>query len=227
MSGLEKLTIAPAFLNSETRDEGRAMQIKTIACTNLKDLNFSCPIPRGLISTIARHCPHLTKCYFTEDDNLDDEDLRQLSLSCPNLQQIRLQHAKTITRLEYFAAFQQLEILELFYLVGKFIDKPLLLKLVNSCPKLKQITVSDWNTLSRRPPGERDFEETAPEDLFAAAAELPSYFEPKISKGHMWTPDGLTEYAIRVDRLREDIAQFQQLTKRFGGSLVRSFFSKY
>jgi hypothetical protein len=222
MPGLEHLKILAAIY-SMIHDEARAMQITTIACTNLKDLTLSCPIPSGLLSTIARHCPHLTKCYI-EDDAIDDEDLRQLSLSCPNLQQIRLRNAKTIKRLDYFATFQHLEVLELYYLAGKFIDKPLLLQLLDSCPKLKQITVSDWNISSIRRPGGREFEETAPKNLFAAATELPSYFEPKISKGQLWTPDGLIDYAVRIDRLREDISQFQQLTKRLGMRLVRDFF---
>jgi len=119
-----------------------------------------------------------------------------------------------------------LEVLKLFYPAGRFIDKPLLLKLVDSCPKLAQITVTDnLNTAIGRRKWEREFEETAPEDLFSAAAELPSYFEPKINNGESWgAPDGLIEYAVRIDRLRKDISQFQQLAKRLGGSLVRSSF---
>jgi len=224
MPGLEKLMICPARSDEETRVEGRAMQVTTIACENLKDLSLCCPIPRGLVSTIARHCPRLTKCYFTEDETIDDEDLLQLSLSCPNLHDVRLRYARTITHLEYFAAFQQLEVLELFYHTSKFIDKPLLLKLVDSCPKLKRITVSDWDRSQIRRLWGTEFEDAEPKDLFAAAAELPSYFVPKISKGEMWTPDGLIEYAIRIDWLREDISQFRQLTMRFGGRLVRGAF---
>jgi F-box-like len=222
MPGLEKLMILLGFADAEARAEVRAAQITTIACEKLKDLHLSSPVPKGLISTIARHCPQLTRFSFSEDD-INDEDLRQLSLSCPNIEQIRLHQAKTITSLEYFATFQRLEILELYYPTAKFIDKPLLLKLVDSCPKLQQIRVSDWNS-SRRRVEDIFFEITAPEDLFAAAAELPSYFVPKISKGQEWTPDGLVEYAVRIDMLREDISQYQQLTKRFGMALVSNFF---
>jgi len=57
MSGLEKLTI---LLSSETRHDGRTMHITTIASTDLKYLHISGPMPRGLISTIVKHCPHLT-----------------------------------------------------------------------------------------------------------------------------------------------------------------------
>jgi hypothetical protein len=105
-------------------------------------------------------------------------------------------------------------------------DKPFLLKLVDSCPKLPQIRVSDWNS-GRRRPEDISFEVTAPEDLFAAAAELPSYFVPKISKGERWRSDGLVEYSVRLDMLREDMSQFQQLTKRFGMALVRACFGKH
>jgi hypothetical protein len=59
--------------------------------------------------------------------------------------------------------------------------------------------VSDW-TSGRRRPWARDFEETAPEDLFAAAAELPSYLELKILKGETSTPYVLMEYAVQIDR---------------------------
>jgi hypothetical protein len=223
MPGLEKLVLCLAFADEQSRIEGRAMQVTTIGCKNLKDISLSRAIPRGLVSTIARHCPHLTHCHFDEADTIDDEDLRQLSLSCPNLRHVRLQQAKSITNLQYFTTFPQLEVLELFYLTGKFIDKRLLLNLVDSCPKLQQIKVSDWIS-GRRRVETIGFEITAPEDLFAAAAELPSYFVPKINKDQQWIPDGLQEYAVRIDRLREDVSQYKQLTKRFGMALVRSFF---
>ena len=146
MPVLEKLLFSHVVSTSETRAEGRAMQITTIASTNLKHLELYCTIPIGLVSTIAKHCRRLTLltiCDFAEADNVDDEDLRQLSVSCPNLQKIRFQSAKHITSLEYFAAFHHLEVLKLFYPAGKFIDKSLLLKLVESCPKLAQIIVTD------------------------------------------------------------------------------------
>ena len=145
MSGFEKLVISHVF-TPETRDEGRAMQVTTIACKNLKHLSLGFAMSTGVVSTIARQCPRLTKCYFWDDEIIDDEDLCQRSLSCPNLQQIRLQCTKYIMHLEYLTTVQHLEDLPLFFLTDKFIDKPLLLKFVESCPKLKQITVSDWKT---------------------------------------------------------------------------------
>lgn len=224
MPGLQKLTLSLAFLEEWSLNEGRAMQVTTVACTKLTDLYISRPIPRGLVSTIAKHCPYLTHIHCSEEEMIDHEDLRQLSRSCPKLQHIRLRQAKNITNLQYLAALSELEVLDLFYLPGKFIDKVLLLNLVHACPKLQQIKVSDWT----RPPAiAREFEDAPAEELFAAAAELPSYFVPKINKGEQWSSDGLVEYAVRLDMLREDMSQFQQLTKRFGMALVRAFLGKY
>jgi len=78
MSGFEKLVISHVF-TPETRDEGRAMQVTTIACKNLKHLSLGFAMSTGVISTIARQCPRLTKCYFWDDEIIDDEDLCQRS----------------------------------------------------------------------------------------------------------------------------------------------------
>ena len=201
MPRLERLHIFNAFPQHDMHEQ-RTMQITTVACKNLKDITLSIPIPRGLVSTIARHCPHLTKCCFS-DNTVDDEDLYQLSLSCPSLQQIRFPCAENITRLDYFAAFHQLEILRLYYSAGKFINKPLLLNLAGSCLKLNRFSVGDWRSHGLHVQ-KTYFEAAAPEDLFAAAAELPTYFEWKIRT---------SEYAVRIDRLRRDISQLKELTE--------------
>ena len=199
MPRLEKLRISD--FSQHDMHEQRTIPITTIACKNLKDITLSFPIPRGLVSTIARHCPHLTKCSISANA-IDDEDLHQLSLSCPNLQQIRFRCAENITRLEYFATFHQLEILQLYYSAGKYISQSLLLNLVDSCLKLNQFSLSDWRSRGLHV-GKTYFEAAAPKDLFGAAAELLSYFEPKIRA---------SEYIVRIDRLREDISQFKGLT---------------
>ena len=212
MPALEDLELT-LYTTCGEREAMQNNQITTVACANLKTLSLSCPIPRGLISTIATHCQQLTKV-FVSVDNIEDEDLHQLSLSCPNLREIYLRKTKLVTRLDYFSAFQHLEVLEVYYLAAKFIDRPLVVKLVNSCPKLNQIKVSDNQTpLARRTRGQTEFEETPLEELFPTFAEPRSYFEPKISKGHESHRDGLIEYAIRIDRLREDLSQPQHLTK--------------
>lgn len=208
MPSLEKLKIRSLFPQHDTH-EGRTMSITTIACKNLKDIYLSFSMPHGLVSTIARHCPHLTKCFVLDPNTIDDEDLHQLSLSCPNLRQIYLRSAENITHLDYFTTFHQLEILQLYYSTGKFINKPLLLNLVDSCPKLNQFSVSDWRSHGLHV-GKTYFEAATPKDLFAAAGELPAYFEPKSRTGRDSLP---VEYAIRIDRLREDISQFKELTK--------------
>ena len=208
MASLEELKIYSLFPRHDPH-EGHTMPITTIACKNLKDINLSFSIPRGLVSTIAKHCPHLTKCSVLDPNIVDDEDLHQLSLSCPNLQQICLRSAENITRLDYFTTFYQLEILQLYYSTGKFINKPLLLDLVHSCPKLNQFSVSDWRSRGLHV-GKTYFEAAAPKDLFAAAGELPSYFEPKSRTARGSVP---VEYAIRIDRLRTDISLFKELTK--------------
>ena len=125
--------------------------------------------------------------------------------------------------LEYFTSFRQLGVLELGYLTGKSIDKPLPLKLVDLCPKLEKITMLDGPSGRRA----RDFAKTAVGDVFPVATELPSYFESKIIKRDMGIPDVVIEYVVRVDRLRQDIARFQQLITQFGRLMVRRFFGRY
>ena|SRR5271170_679654 len=203
------------------------MRVPTIACTDLKDLTLNCPIPKGLVSAIAKNCPCLTKCDFTEKVNVDNDDIRQLSESCPDLRQILLQSAESITTgIEYLPALRQLEDLELYYHSAKSLDKTLLLKFVDLCPNLKQLTVSDWASLRDRLNRPRHFKDTPLEELFPAAAALPTYFEPKFTCNNRWTPDALDSYTVRIDRLREDMFQFRQLTERLGGTLVRRLFSK-
>ena len=124
------------------------------------------------------------KCYVWDNTIIDDEDLRQPSMSCPNLQEIRLRLVRVSNTLPPFITWRSSNCLPYWSI------KPFLLKLLDSCPKLKQITVSDWNTLGRR----WYLEEVASENLFAAAAKLPSSFEPKISKGENCTQDGLIAY---------------------------------
>ena len=177
MTGLEKLGIYLTISKHEIRDEWYAMRLATIACGNLKNLVLDIPTPQGLISKIANNCPHLIECEFSEKVNIDNDDLRQLSRSCPNLQHVRLHYAERITRLEYFTDLHNLVFLELFYLTGKLMTKELLLMLVESCQKLKQIVVSDWTGPRHWPLWSRQFEVTRLEELFAAAAEFPSYFE--------------------------------------------------
>jgi len=43
------------FSDPEIHCEGRAMRVIIIARKNLKDLSLASPIPRELVSTIARH----------------------------------------------------------------------------------------------------------------------------------------------------------------------------
>jgi hypothetical protein len=175
------------------------MRLTTIACGNLKNLVLRIPTPQGLISKIANSCPHLIECDFSENVNIDNDDLRQLSQSCPNLQQVRLQYAERITRLEYFTDLHNLEVLQLFYLMGKFMTKELLLMFVASCQKLKRITVSSWIGPSHWSQWSREFEVTTFEELFAAAVELPSYFELMARR---YLPFDV--FQVRIDRLRED-----------------------
>lgn len=198
MTGLEKLGIYLTISKREIRDEWYAMRLTTIACGNLKNLVLQIPTPYGLISKIANSCPHLIECHFSETVNIDNDDLRQLSRSCPNLQQVRLRYAERITRLEYFTDFHNLEVLELFYLTGKLMTKELLLMYVKSCQKLKQITVSNWIVPSHWSQWSREFEVTTLEELFAAAAELPSYFELRARRYLAF--DAVN---VRIDRLRE------------------------
>jgi len=229
MSGLESITISRQTdnrtSNTETRLEANYIRISSIACVNLRELSLDCMIPRGLISKIAKHCVHLTKCDTIERENVDGEDIRQLSLSCPNLREIRLLYSKDIaTGLEHLPALHQLTSLKLHYTAGRGMGESVLPKFASSCPKLEKIIFSDWNHSRQRKWRPRPFEETSCEDLFPAAAEFPLYFEPKISKNVKYHPDGLDEYAVRLDKFREDTFQFKQLTERLGRTFVRFLF---
>ena len=232
MTELEYLAVLFGLQRDEVRkDEWDAMRITTIAAKNLKTLTLQCPTPRGLISTIASNCPRLTKIQFSETNNVDNDDLYQLARSCPNLQQVRLPYAECITSLQSLTNLHQLELLDVYYLTGRCFNVSLLLKFVDSCPKLNDITVSGW-----RPPyiwaPSREFEETPPENLFPAAAELRSYFEPQFDIG-IWTDEemdldgkGLAAYKVRIDKLRDDATQFRQLPERLGEALVRLLVDK-
>ena len=201
MSGLESLVVERKP-NTQTRSETETMQISTVACVNLRELTLDCPQPKGLVSTIAKRCAQLTRCFLNDKYNIGDEDIRQLSQSCPNLRELRLRYAECITTgLEYLAALHQLEVLELSYTMGKYLLKPVLLNFAKECPKLEKVVVSDWQTYTARSLGIRPFEETPLEGLFPAAVELPSYFEPNISINVPYHPDGLDEYEVRIDKL--------------------------
>jgi hypothetical protein len=203
MSGLENLIILCEMAKEYSLETDR-MLISTIACVKLKELTLcDCPIPKGLMSTIAKHCMSLTECDIEERDNIDDEDIRQLSLSCPNLRKLDLKFAERITTgLEYLTVLHQLERLDIHHAAGKYMGKSVFLKFANSCPKLEKIG------FSRSP---NPFETAPLEDLFPAAAEIPLYFEPRISRLHP-----LYEYDVRIDKLREDMFQFKRLTERLG-----------
>jgi len=135
LTGLEKLSIYLAISNHDIQDEWYAMRLTTIACGNLKNLVLQIPTPEGLVTKIAKSCPHLIKCDFSEKVNIDNDDLRQLSQSCLNLQQGRLHYAERVTCLEYFTNLHNLEVLELFYLTGNFMTRELLLTFIDPCQK--------------------------------------------------------------------------------------------
>jgi hypothetical protein len=224
MPALESLKIF-CHLNHETRRDTDGMRITSLACKNLKELHLVCPIPERLISTIATHCSHLTKFYSDEIYNVDDDDLLQLSLSCPSLREICIRNAQSITRgIEYFTALHKLELLELHYTTGQYFDTPVLLRFATSCPRLNQILLSDWDTTWDRSITPRPFEETAVEILFPAAAQTPSYFVPRITRNVDFHPHGLEEYAVRIDKVRKDAFEFQQLAERLGMNMVTLLF---
>jgi hypothetical protein len=220
MSGLETLVIE----GEKGIVEEDTTRISTVACVNLRVLTLCCQQPKRLLSTIAKQCAKLTRCYLEDRYNIDDEDICQLSKSCPDLRELHLHFAERITTgLGYLAELPQLESLELCYTMGKYLSKPVLLNFAKSCPKLEILVVSDWKPSFRslRP---RPFEAAPLESLFPAAVELPSYFEPKISMNLEYFPDRLDEYNVRIDKLREDVLQLQQLKGRLGRTLVTSFF---
>ena len=225
MPALESLKIINSG-DEETRRVLDDMQIKSLACQNLRELHLVGPIPNGLVSTTARHCSHLIKFYTHETSNFHNEDLLQLSVSCPTLREIGIQDPiDSATGVEYFTAFHKLERLELHYTAGKYLDIMVLLKFATSCPRLNQIHLSDWDTTWSRSQSPKPFAETAVEILFPVAAHTPSYFVPRISRNMCFRSDGfdgyeyhlrLDEYALRIDKVRKDAFEFQQLAERLG-----------
>ena len=128
MSGLESITISRQTenrtSNTETWLEANCIRISSIACINLRELSLDFMIPRDLISKSAKHCVHLTKCDTIERDNVDSDDIRQLSLSCPNLRELRLLYSRFIaTGLEHLTALHQLTSLELHYTAGRGMEE--------------------------------------------------------------------------------------------------------
>src|SRR5271169_5084005 len=108
MPSLEKLLLL-ATADRNYYNELDAMQIRTILCKNLKDLFLQSPIPEGMVSMIGQHCKNLTGCFFDERINITDDNICQLSQSCPNLREIRLRQAKRISTLHCFTTLHQLE----------------------------------------------------------------------------------------------------------------------
>ena len=220
MPSLESLELFSMGL-PEFELAAEVLSISSVVCRNLMTVFLSPCLPKGLLSTLGRDCANLKKCNYGSS-NVDDEDLRQLS-RCQNLCSLSLKYAADITTgLTYLTKLPRLNSLDLHYSTGKYIDKQLLLDFARSCPDLKSIVISDWDTSSRRALEWRPFERTDVADLFAAGAELRSYIEPHYSKGSSYTPDGLDKYVIRIDKLREDIFQLKRLTKRLGATLVIS-----
>jgi hypothetical protein len=77
----------------------------------------------------------------------------------------------------------QLAELNLHYCLGNYINTQLLLDFTRSCPRLDTIAVADYNssTSSSNNPDPGQFETKAISELFAAGAELCTYFEPHYS----------------------------------------------
>jgi len=146
MPALESLKIICPW-NQATRRETIGMQITSLAGKYLKELYIECPIPKGLISTTARNCSHLTKFYTDEISTVHNDDLLGLSQSCPSLRGICIRDAPNITEIGHFTALHKLETLELHYTTGKYLDIGVLLKFATSCPRLNQILLSDWDTM--------------------------------------------------------------------------------
>ena len=172
------------------------MRISTVLCVKLRELTLGCPLPKGLLSAIAKLCSRYS---LSDEYNIEDEDIRQVSQSCLNLRELCLHSAEcTTTGLEYLTVLPQLEYLELYYTMGEYLSK---LNFAKSCPKLEKIIVSDWETGTSRSLRERPFEEASLEDLFPAPVELPSYFETKISRNVQYHPDGLDGYyEVQIDK---------------------------
>jgi hypothetical protein len=217
---LEKLDLCHMGI-PEFRIATQCLQISSVSCRNLRRVHLSTDLPPGLLAVLGRDCAKLEYCsYGWFDDDVNDEDLLHLS-RCENLRSLMLRATTGITHgLAYLVGNHELENLELHYSPAKYIDKQLLLDFVRSCPALKTIKISDCNTSPRRRLEPRPFEDADIVDIVPAAADLPFYIEPKYSKGSKWTPDGLDEYIIHVDKLSEDMLKLQQLVLRLGPSLV-------
>ena len=198
-----------------------ALHLSSVSCRNLRRVHISSGLPKGLLAILGRDCANLEHCHYGwRNDSVDDEDLLQLS-RCKNLRSLRLRAATGITHgLAFLTHNHKLETLEVYYPAAKYIDKQLLVDFAHSCPGLTTIKVSDWNDSSRRHIEPRPFEEMEVADIIPAAVDLPSYIEPIYSRGSRWTSDGLNEYLIHIDKLREDMLKFQQLALRLSHTLV-------
>ena len=117
MPSLENLHISTSVgLELELAVED--LSISSVACRNLKTVTLGSCLPKGLLSTLGRHCANLTKCTY-ESSNVDDEDLRQLS-RCQNLCSLSLHYATEITTgLTYLTNLPRLNTLDLHYSDGK------------------------------------------------------------------------------------------------------------
>lgn len=198
-----------------------ALHLSSVSCRNLRQVHLNSGLPAGLLAILGRDCANLEHCHYGWfNDNVDDEDLRQLS-ACRNLRTLKLKAATGIAHgLEYLTNNHKLESLDLHFSAAEHIDKQLLIDFTRSCPNLKTIRISDWNESSRRALEPRPFEEMDVVNIIPAAIHLSSYIEPIYSKGSMFTPDGLNEYLIHVHKLRDDMLKFQQLVIRLGHMMV-------
>ena len=200
----------------DTRVQADLLQISTVCCHHLEQLHLDCLVPDGFLSTIAKDCPSLTTCtiddrFGSEDEiphqSINDQDLRQLSLSCRNLRLIRLPNVKGVTAaFEYLPNLTMLETLELHYALGLYMQNQTLLKFAQQCPKLDNIVFGDrdpnlgWSQWRQRL---FSFEIRPVKDLFPAIAEpFSAYLEPKLSGT---TIKRLDSYVVRLDNLREDM----------------------
>ena len=218
---LEKLQLSgPGGLEFTLATE--ALHLSSVSCKNLRHVHISSGLPTGLLAILARDCANLEHCHYgRRSDSVDDNDLLQLS-QCENLRSLRLRAATGITHgIAYLTNNHELETFELYYPAAKYITKRLLIDFTCSCPSLKIIKISDWNDSSGRDIEPRPFAEMDVVDIVSAAADLPSYIEPIYSKGSRLVPDGLNEYLIHLDKLREDMFKFQQLALRLGHTLVK------
>jgi hypothetical protein len=218
---LEKLDLL-GFGDREFTLATEALHISSVSCRNLRHVHVSSGLPTGLLGILGRDCANLEHCYYGGlNDSVDDEDLLQLS-RCENLRSLELRAATRITYgIAYLTNNHKLETFELYYSAAKYINKQLLVDFARSCPSLKIIKISDWNNSMRRYLEPRPFEERDIVDIIPAAVDLRSYIEQIYSRSSKWVPDGLNEYLIHLDKLREDMLKFQQLALRLGHTLVK------